>query len=166
MKEIYKTFNGTYAISNYGNIKNIKTNRILKLRPNHKGYLKTNIYVEGKLKTIFPHKLVAQMFIPNPNNKPQINHIDGNKQNNHISNLEWSTAKENMQHAFKSGLNLGNGKPVCQIDKNGNIINKFKSCREAEISIGCNSHCANIWNVCNGKRKYHKGYYWSYENAG
>lgn len=110
MKEIYKKFEENYAISNFGNIKNTKTNKILKTRANYKGYLKTNISINGKLQTVFPHRLVAQMFINGNKNKLQVNHIDGNKQNNNVKNLEWCTASENIKHAYKLGLNKGRKK--------------------------------------------------------
>lgn len=109
-KEIWKKFEGNYAISNFGNIKNTKTNRILKLRKNYRGYLKTNISISGKLITVFPHRLVAETFIQNPLNKSQVNHIDGNKQNNYVKNLEFCTPSENMKHAYKIGLNKGRKK--------------------------------------------------------
>lgn len=154
---------GSYQISSFGRIRNKKTGRILKLRPNHRGYLKTNISVGGRLKTVFPHRLVAENFIPNPNNLPQVNHKDGNKENNHLDNLEWCSGSENMKHAVKIGLHVAkNSKPVYQKDQYGNIINVYPSIRQAEISMGCSPKCHGVRDVCNGKQKDHKHYYWSY----
>lgn len=100
----WKKYKEKYYISNTGLIKNINTNKILKLRKNCRGYLKTNISINGKLKTVFIHRLVAITFIPNPNNYPQVNHKDGNKENNNVENLEWCSPKQNIEHAIKLGL--------------------------------------------------------------
>jgi len=87
-----------YEVSNYGRIKKIKTGKIIK-GSEHKGYrlFKT----KGFQKTI--HRLVGQYFIENPNNKPYINHIDGNRQNNNVNNLEWCTPIENTHHGIYLG---------------------------------------------------------------
>lgn len=110
--EVWKdipNFEGLYQVSNLGNVKSL--NRIINdrhknikgklLKPNiANGYYKVVLSKNGKLKTIPIHKLVAQTFILNADNKPQINHIDGNKLNNNINNLEFVTAKENIRHRF------------------------------------------------------------------
>lgn len=70
------------------------------------GYARVALKNNGELKNCLVHRLVAQAFIPNPKNKPQVNHKDGNKLNNHVSNLEWVTPKENLQHAVSNGLNI------------------------------------------------------------
>lgn len=114
-KEIWKDINGLeggYQISNFGRIKSLprlvlckglKSTRLTKenfVRPQvRKGkYLKVKLTFNGKLEQPTIHRLVANHFIPNPENKPQVNHIDGNQSNNHIDNLEWVTGKENMHH--------------------------------------------------------------------
>lgn len=94
-------------ITNVGikNVKQIKRKeRILKLFHNKKGYTQVVLYVDKKPYPVKIHRLVAEAFIPNPENKPQVNHIDGNKQNNRVDNLEWCTCKENMEHSYKIGL--------------------------------------------------------------
>lgn len=111
--------NPYYYVSNYGRIKSIerpiwcvannsysiRKERILKPNNcNSKGYYRVPIPTNGKSKLYSVHRLVAVAFIPNPKNLPQINHIDGNKSNNRVSNLEWCTNNENMQHAIKTGL--------------------------------------------------------------
>ena len=108
MNEIWKELkeNKNYFISNFGNFKN-KYNKILKLNINKRGYLYCNISTNGHVTKIKIHRLVALYFIKNIKNKDTVNHIDGNKLNNHFSNLEWLTRKENIQHAFKNNL-MGN----------------------------------------------------------
>ena len=94
-----------YDISNYGGIiMNRKTKSILKPFSDKDGYLRIKISVNSYQYTRAVHRLVAQAFIPNPENKPEINHIDGNKTNNDVSNLEWATRKENAHHAIQIGL--------------------------------------------------------------
>lgn len=89
-----------YFIDIAGSIYSLKSKKFLKLNINQKGYLQ--VVIKGKLYQ--PHRLVAKAFIPNPENKPQVNHKDGNKLNNHVSNLEWVTNQENQRHAWDTGL--------------------------------------------------------------
>jgi len=114
--EIWETiegFNGAYQVSNFGNIKSLS--RLIKckggafrktkehvLEPviDRKGYCRIGLHEGGNMDVFMVHRIVAKYFIPNPENKPQVNHINGNPSDNHISNLEWATAKENMRHAF------------------------------------------------------------------
>ena len=93
-----------YLISKEGEVWSERSNKLLSPFPDKKGYLLCNLYLNGKRKQHKIHRLVALTFIPNPENKPQVNHIDGNKSNNHISNLEWASPKENIKHAWNSGL--------------------------------------------------------------
>lgn len=106
VKEEWKEFSdGRYKISNYGKILSTKKNILL--RPSVvRGYEKVCIFIDGKYKIMSVHRLVAMNFIPNPNNYPQINHIDGNKENNFYKNLEWCTPSMNVKHAYKNGLNV------------------------------------------------------------
>ncbi len=94
----------TYVVSNTGKVKNTTTGTILKQYINKKGYCGIGIRVNGKSMYIKVHRAVAKAFISNPDNKPTVNHIDGNKSNNLVHNLEWATYSENMQHAFDNGL--------------------------------------------------------------
>lgn len=93
-------FGGTYSVSNYGEVRNNRTGKLMKPRKNEKGYLRIGLTKNGKQKCMRVHRLVAQAFIPNPENKPEVNHIDFNKENNCVNNLEWVTCKENSDHSF------------------------------------------------------------------
>lgn len=92
-------FGGTYSVSNYGEVRNNKTGKLMKPRKNETGYLRINLTKNGKPKCMRVHRLVAQAFIPNPENKLQVNHIDFNRENNCVSNLEWVTNQENTQYS-------------------------------------------------------------------
>jgi hypothetical protein len=112
MKETWKDidgYEGIYQISTMGRVKRLvgyscKRERILKPCPNGRGYLHVGVLKNGKRKNLRIHRSVAVIFIPNPENKPQVNHIDGVKTNNRIDNLEWNTASENIIHAHANGL--------------------------------------------------------------
>lgn len=107
-EEIWKDIQGYeqfYQISNFGNVKSLRHNLIMKLGKAE--YLIATLCKYGKSKSFMVHRMTATAFIPNPENKPCINHLDGNKYNNKISNLEWVTYKENMKHAYDIGLYNG-----------------------------------------------------------
>ena len=93
-----------YQVSNHGDIKSNLSKKILKHSINTNGYHKVMIYINMKSYDKLVHRLVANAFIPNPESKPEVNHIDGNKENNCVWNLEWVTHSENIQHSFDIGL--------------------------------------------------------------
>lgn len=99
-------FENKYQISNTGAVKSSCRNKEIIMSPalNTFGYPKVGLYKDSKYTSATVHRLVAEAFIDNPDNKPQINHIDGNKANNNVSNLEWCTNSENMQHAWRERL--------------------------------------------------------------
>lgn len=100
-------YEGLYMLSDLGNVKSIYSNKILKPSANKYGYVRFSATKDKKQKTLRIHRLVAESFIPNPNNLPQVNHIDGNKLNCTKGNLEWSTDSENKLHAYANGLMKG-----------------------------------------------------------
>lgn len=97
--KLIEGFGGTYSVSNYGEVRNNKTGKLMKPRKNETGYLRINLTKNGKPKCMRVHRLVTQAFIPNPENKLQVNHIDFNRENNCVSNLEWVTNQENTQYS-------------------------------------------------------------------
>lgn len=141
--EIVNGVNG-YKISNYGRVKNHK-GKITNGSNHASGYL----WVSISPKQYLLHRLVAKVFIPNPDNKEQVNHIDGNKTNACVTNLEWCSNKENSQHAHNNGLHP-NTKPIIQYDIDMNKINEFKSQKEASNIL--NISYSSINKCCRGKQ--------------
>ena len=160
--EIWKTIEGfkDYQISNIGNIKtlsklikntygfSLRKEKIIKKNVSKLGYCKFAFSKEGKRHTFLLHRLVAQAFIPNPENKPCVNHINGIKTDNRVENLEWNTYSENMKHAFKLGLNKykdGNGengknsklKEYQVLDIRTCFLNRHEYMNKYNISMGC-----------------------------
>lgn len=136
MKEIWlkiKDYDGMYEISNLGRIKSLKRNseRILSLTKDRYGYLGVRLCKNGIMKRFKVHRLVAEYFIDNPNNLFEVNHIDGNKENNVVDNLEWSTRSQNLKHAFKLKLKKGTGGGGKSYgEKNGNHKLSVKDVQE------------------------------------
>jgi hypothetical protein len=103
--EEWKQYQDTnYRVSNTGFIKNSVTNKILKTTKTRQGYMCFAMWHNGSNKTVRVHRLVAEIYLENIDNKPIVNHIDGNPSNNHVSNLEWATIRENIVHAYATGL--------------------------------------------------------------
>lgn len=161
MQEVWKdikNYEGLYQVSNFGNVRNVKTNKILKCSSDKLGYLRVYLYKNKKRKTEMLHRLIASTFIPNPQNKPIINHINGCKNCNEISNLEWVTAKENSIHAVNN--NLIKTIPVICVETN----EMFKGVNDAERKTGINN--GHICKVCKGIRKTAGGFHWKYATEG
>ena len=148
--------------------------RIKKLTPRHvPEYTMVTLFKKNVRHQKLVHRLVAEAFIPNPEHKPQVNHINGKKDDNRVENLEWSTRSENMQHSFdvlghkgfptwkgKFGKEHPNSKIIQQIDK-GKIIGEFYGCAEASRHTGANE--GHINDCCRGVRKHCGGYEWKYK---
>ena len=162
---MWKQYIKNYYVSDEGLIKNNITGKILKTTCNYKGYKKTNISVDGKLYTVYIHRLVAELFVLNPDNLPQVNHKDGNKLNNRVDNLEWVTAQQNIIHAHTTGLNKHKGRTrkVSQYTLDGQYICTFNGVREAARKVyGCDNANVLIWKCANNKLSSYKGYKWKY----
>lgn len=93
-----------YGVTTKGRVVNIETNKVLKPKLNHNGYPMVTMQVNGKRYERLIHRLVGELYIDNPENKPHINHIDGKKENYNVDNLEWCTPQENAKHASETGL--------------------------------------------------------------
>ena len=186
MNEVYKNIRGTrYYISNLGNIKSTGWEQIIPVNGvPHKiyhegktltpvlkktGYAKVTLHINKKQITANVHRLVAETFIPNPENKPYINHINGIKSDNRVENLEWCTAKENTSHWRNVlGVKKLNGehgrkcKQVIQKDSlTGRQINIYNGIGEAERKTGICQQ--GISSCCLGKYKTSGGYAWQYK---
>jgi hypothetical protein len=164
-----------YEISNLGNVRSIERTVITK--NNHKrkykskqlktflnegGYLITNIKINNIYYNFRIHRLVAETFIPNPENKPTVNHKDCNKQNNNVLNLEWATYGENIKHAYDNNLNncKSQYKSVLQYSKTGKFICKYESISAAKKFLNITG--VHISDVCNGRMKSAYGYIWEF----
>ena len=169
----YKTINefSNYLIGNNSEVYNKQTQYSKKPTSNHsgKGYLYVDLYNGNKRKRKYIHRLVAEAFIPNPENKPYINHIDGNSHNNSVENLEWCIPLENVEHASKvlktmlqyKKANEYRKRKVRMLDKvSGLEVATFESIHAAERDTGIPA--SNIVACLKGRQSYTKGYSWQY----
>lgn len=165
-------YEGHYSIDEHGIILNMKSKIYKKPNIANTGYYVITLYKNNKSKTYLLHRLIAIHFIPNPNNKPCINHIDGNRLNDELSNLEWVTHQENMVHAWRyrkrtcwmtglKGKDNCNSKPVIAKDSEGNIFREFDAISDAERELGIFTSC--ICNNLKGRTKNAGGFIWEYK---
>lgn len=148
-----------YMVSDKGEIKSVKTGVVMKPYVNGDGYHSVTLKGKnGKRKTFKVHRLVAQAFIPNPENKPTVHHIDQNKLNNAVENLEWKTYKEQSNVHFHRKLT---SIPVNQYSLEGEFIQSWPSQQAAAKVLEIPR--TNINKCCQGKRESAGGYRWKYE---
>lgn len=163
-----------YEISNFGEIRRIKYSdncnskkfklpKILNLSIDKDGYFRTTLFNKGIPKCFYVHRIVGLHFL-NSEIKKEINHIDGNKQNNYYKNLEWVTQSENRQHCLKylkpKLRNNKLSKKVEQYDLKGNLIKIYLSSKEAMRQTGYSQ--GHISEVCRGEKKTYKSFIWKY----
>lgn len=177
---MWKVVREHYAVNKNGEVKSLPrkvvlynggeyyTNeRIMKPMVNKKGYL--FVEIDGKNEMI--HRLVAEAFIPNPKSKPQVNHKDGIKTNNHDWNLEWATNAENIQHAFDTGLMKPNleqlkanneklKKRVGRFSKDGELLEEYESV--LHVSKVSDFKLSSVSKACRGNLKTYKGFVWKF----
>lgn len=177
-KEVWKDiegYEGLYKVSSRGRVWSCRRNKFMSTRVS-RGYLLTKLSNNGKQKTIAVHRLVAKAFIPNPENKPEVNHKDENKLNNHANNLMWATSRENANWGTRNkriaeyvkanpvklnGKIVFKTKRIKQIDpKTNKVISVYNSVSEA--SRLNNFHQGNISSCLTGNRNFASGYKWEY----
>lgn len=173
--EVFRDLDSYYAVSNLGRVKSLRRNKVLKshIDSKHKGYAYITLNYDGVKRSRQVHRLVAEAFIPNPNNYPCINHKDENPRNNSVDNLEWCSYSYNLsygtkicrEHATKIKNNICNApKAVAQLDLNGNILNTFPSASDTGKILNIAS--THIINCCNSKVSIKNGYKWVTRTAG
>lgn len=168
MERIFKpvpNYEELYLVSNFGEVKSLEKidhsgsfikGRILKQNVSNEGYLKVNLNNKGKVKRYFVHRLVASAFIENKYNKPEVNHIDENKQNNNVDNLEWVTHIENLNWGTqKERASEKCYKKVISVSKGG-LMRPFHSRRETYETLGVDK--TGVIKCLNGKQKTCFGY--------
>ena len=182
-------YENEYLVSDAGEVWSVRSNRALTPKLNKAGYLKVTLSRNNHPKTISIHRLVAMAFIPNPDGKPTVNHINEIKTDNRVENLEWATTREQNIHGTRiaramantdwsartakmdyreiarkhdyENMNSQQMKKVVQTDLEGNVIAVFNSIGQAARSV--KSSPGHIWQCCNGQRKTCKGSIWNYE---
>lgn len=167
--EIWKDVNGyegLYQVSSLGNVKSVRNDRVLKPCIHKLGYASVMLYKNNRPKRYNIHRLVATAFLDNNNHYDLVNHIDENKSNNKVDNLEWCSREYNMRFGTarrrmseKRGHEARNKKSVLQIDDTGTVIKVFESITQAAREIGTSR--TSISQSCNRRKKVNN-FYWSY----
>ena len=160
-------FEGLYQVSNYGRVRRIYNGKVKVMTQRHrgKGYLGVTLIKNGIKKDFYVHRLVAETFIPNPDNLPQVNHKNLNKEDNSVDNLEWVTNVDNMRHRLKYGAPVKRkGKNAIKIKQyllDGTYVRTWDSLQQIQNTLGI--HHSNISDCCKGVARQSHGYIWSYE---
>ena len=150
MKDI-KNYEGLYAITPEGEVWSYKRKKFLVPRANWCGYLMVNLHKDGKVKTHKIHRLVAEAYLPNQDNLPDVDHIDNDRTHNYLNNLQWITHKDNVRK--------GRNKPILQYDLDGNFIREWECANDVGKEVQGNiAHCLK------GIYKTAYGYIWKYKN--
>ena len=172
-------YEGFYQVSNNGNVRSVDRQvrcsnsvrfykgKILSQCKDDHGYFRVLLAKAGKHKSSQVHRLVAEAFIQNPNNLPEVNHKDENPGNNCIDNLEWCSKNYNLEYGTgrKRSVKAQHRKKVLQIDFEGNLIAEFDGVNSAARSIGKPKDATSITKCCTGKNQTAHGYIWRYKEA-
>ena len=165
-----KDYEGLYQVSNWGrmmslNYRKTGKSKLMKLMKNKKGYLTVVFHKNGEYKRYLVHRLVAEHFIPNPDNLPQVNHLDEDKTNNSVDNLEWCDNKENSNHGTRneriSSANTNGklSKTVLQFTLSGDLIREWVSMAECTRN---GFRQSAVCRCCRGEKPQYKGFKWCY----
>jgi len=168
---VWKTIKGNsdYEVSSEGEVRSSKHRKTIILKPclDTAGYLYVVLYQNGRRKNYIIHRLVLSAFISKCPEGKEANHLDGDKCNNRLENIEWVTRSENHLHAFRTGLKVphsgGTDKPVRQLSKIGEFVKTFQSAYDAFRKTGINR--GNISSCCTGRRKSVGGYRWQFADG-
>ena len=159
-KFIYEGQETDYSVSTEGEVRKDTTNYILS-QSSQQDYKFVGLIINGKQKRMRVHRMVALAFIDNPDNKPYVNHINGNRSDNNVENLEWVTPSENTQHAVDTGLfKSGRARTVVQYNLNGEQMATFESASEAARQTGGSQ--SKITMCCRRQRDSANDYQWRY----
>ena len=150
MKDV-KGYEGLYAVTSCGKVWSYKSKKFLTPWENGYGYLYIDLYKDGKCKHYKIHRLVAEAYIPNPDNLPQVDHIDGNKTHNYLNNLQWITNRDNCRKS--------NNKPILQYTLDGEFVREW----ECASDVGKKVNDA-ICKCLKGRHKTAYGFVWKYKN--
>ena len=171
MLEIWKDvkgYEGLYQVSNTGKVRSLhyrKTDKVCELKPYlmKTGYCRVHLHKpNGEIEDFLIHRLVAEAFIPNPDNLPQVNHKDECKTNNCVENLEWCDNFYNSNYGtHNERVGKAHSKTVFQITLDGKFVKEWKSTREVERILGINTTCISL--ACRGIYKTAGGYIWRYK---
>lgn len=184
--EIWKPvvgYEGLYEVSNYGNVVSLNYRQTgerhpLRIKTGKDGYLRVTLCKKCICKSILLHRLVAEAFIPNRENKPFVDHIDTNRKNNCVFNLKWCNRKENannpitlkkmadnlknLKHIYGKQIAMKRKIKIVQYTLDGNLLKVWDSAKDAGISLSIPD--TNICNCCKGNRRTAGGYIWKYYN--
>ena len=149
MKDI-KGYEGLYAVTSCGKVWSYQRKKFLVPRVNRYGYLYVNLSKNGKAKSYVIHRLVAEAYIPNPENLPQVDHIDNDKTHNYVNNLQWITNRDNNRKS--------KNKPILQYDLDGNFIREWECATDVGKEVQ-----GNICHCLKGRQKSAYGYIWVYK---
>ena len=150
MKDI-AGYEGLYAVTSCGNVWSYKSKKFLTPNISNRGYLYVGLWKNGEKKNNHIHRLVAEAYLPNPENLPEVDHIDNNKSHIYLNNLQWITKRDNVRK--------GNNIPILQYDLDGNFIREWECA--ADVGKEVNS---NICQCLKGRAKTAYGYIWKYKN--